>query len=275
MHSSDAEAVDWGLVTCLQDDNPKPYAVKFISKGGDPGHLVRIDWLRRALECGGPVIIGKRSMPGLPSSWSPRQRVWSFLASKVIAGNDHHEPLAFGPDKVLRVLLDGGSATSGPLCDDDGVVNNDAMHRLVLLTFADRNRLQARGILPPGPNIGGDALVNAHRALQLEIVKGFVQRKRSVAGHGLLPSARAVRLSMARARTCLLYLRTVVSPSMPFEGWWAPDSGYSQVENRLLFHWDDDTDGAAVRGPDVPLGKRTSRPRSQSGLQSSKRQKTA
>ena len=252
VHSSDAGAVDWGLVASTTMPDHVPLAVQFLSQREDR-FQIRIDSLRSAIERAGQVQLDKRTAPGLPATWTPRQRLWSFLVAKAVAGNDYHERLAAAPAVVLRLLLERG-AVVGPLCNDDGRVDHDALHRFVLLVFGEANKVAARGAVPPGPGITGDALAMHHRELQLTIARSFVQPKRSAAGYGLLPSVRAVRLSVARAATCLEYLRSVAWPARPFDGWSAPDSGYVRVGNQVAYHWDDASDGQPVLSINIPPG---------------------
>jgi len=252
VHSSNVDTTDWGLAAYLI--KPGAYGVVYLPGKGEsdaPSHRVRIDYLAAALERGGPVKIAARQLPGMPIRWTARQRLMSFVIAKALGGNDYHEPLGVGADVVLRTILEWGGRT-GPLVDPDGVVDREAVHRLVLRVFYDLNNLAKVSGFPVMASTTEDGLRRAHEQLQATIAKTFVQAKKGPVGQGLLPSFRAVQLCVARASTYIAYTQSLRTASQAFDGWSSPESGYYEIGGHIYIHWDDDAAGRPVLGPNAP-----------------------
>jgi hypothetical protein len=245
VHTSDAQSVDWALHVAMAD---RTHAY-WLCYTGARTHTVDVGELLAALEAGTAGAGECR----LPEDWTAEQRVHSVLVAKAMAGNAWHEALAtVTAGTVLRYYFEH-AATVGPLWDTDAdAVCTVAAHRLVLRVFFEASGLRKEGLAMPYPDHASDAVLEqAHASLAGQLLRKYTHRPGRPIGYGLLPSSRAVRLSIARASTYLRYvLMGVRTPRTRFVGWVARDSGYRIVDGVLRLHWDDDEDGAPVEGPE-------------------------
>jgi hypothetical protein len=247
VHSSDAQAVDWGMHVAMAD-RAQTYLLRYT---GTRTLHINVGALLAALEAG-TAGAGERR---LPDSWTPQQRVQSVLVAKALAGNVWHEALGTVSAGAVVQLLFDHAHTIGPLWHAyANAVNADAAHRLVLRVFFESGGLRRQGLAMPYPDGASDAALNeAHTRLAGQLLRAHQHRRGRPIGHGLLPPPRAVRLSIARASTYLAYVaQGVRTPCTRFLGWAATDGGYAVVNGGLLVHWDDNDDGTRVLGPSPP-----------------------
>ena len=275
VHTSDADAIDFALATSLRSSaklvSPPPPPRDVILYLPAPGpaaqrRVVDVVDVWNALVHGLPFSIGQHVVPGLPMDrgWTWQQRVGTFLLAKSIAGNDYHEAVGTSPDRVLVSAFTHAS-TSGPLCDRSGRADDDAMHRLLLRLFYDGASLMEAGIaFTEGGS--GEVLRRVHDDLRADLLAHHAPRHNQHPAHGLLPTFRALRLSIARACTYLEYASSIGLGRQSFDGWFNPGSGYVMANGLPKFHWDDRDNGEALCGPSdgLPAAKRR-RPSSTGG----------
>ena len=250
--SADADGVDWGLRTLLlHPPNQRPeYILRFTNAGA---RTVNLNLLLDALERGGRTTLRKVANPGLPQSWTPLQRVISFLLVKALAGNDYHEAAVVTPDTALVTLFEF-AATLPPLCDHEGVIDINAVVAMSLRFFFEHSGLGKHGESFPVIDLaaanGRQQLVHAHEFLRQEIADHYRPKANRPIAFGQVPSLRALELSAGRASTYVQYVASIATPREPFTGWTAPDSGFYLLGDTLLFHWDDnDKTSEPVLGP--------------------------
>ena len=125
------------------------------------------------------------------------------------------------------------------------------MHHLVLRVWFDLNALPHAGTPFPTDDIARstDDMAREHEHFRGSVADVFRQRADRPTAHGLVPSWHATRLTIARATTYVSYVNAVFNPLVPFTGWTASSSGYMQVGDQLLLHWDNDGEGKPVLGP--------------------------
>ena len=249
-HTADADATEYGLEVCVHDKEPRPqYVIRYPTP---KARTVNVTRLAQAIENGK----GATSTALLPESWTPIQRVRFFVLAKVLGGNDYTGPLGVRGAVVLRTAI-ANAQIIGPLCDTNGAgANVNNMHRLILRVFYDLSLLRNSAKVFPSDIVNArstDDMQRAHEEFQAAVGQVFRQRSDRPTAHGLVPSFHATRLTIARATTYANYVHAVVTPSVPFTGWTAPDSGYMKLGSWLLLHWDNNAEGKPVLGPKEEL----------------------